>query len=66
LIYQVTGTGKNAETTEIININENKGSSLDIGYVFGGIEAFESNPGRYGQSKSRASNKIWKVTLSKK
>ncbi|MEO9572312.1 MAG: hypothetical protein ABJH82_00035 [Polaribacter sp.] len=40
-------------------------NSIEVGYVFGGIEAFQSNPGTYGIGKSRASNKIWKVTLTK-
>ncbi|TMM32445.1 hypothetical protein FDT66_02990 [Polaribacter aestuariivivens] len=41
-------------------------TSVEIGYVFGGIEAFASHPGTYGVTKSRASNKVWKVTLTKK
>mgnify|MGYP000689955233 FL=1 len=40
-------------------------SSVQIGYIFGGIEAFSSHPGTYGRTKSRASNKVWKVTLTK-
>lgn len=39
--------------------------SIQVGYIFGGIEAFVSHPGTYGKTKSRASNKIWKVTLTK-
>lgn len=37
--------------------------SVEVGYIFGGIEAFSSHPGTYGRTKSRASNKVWKVTL---
>lgn len=43
---------------------DNSGS-IEIGYIFGGIEAFDSHPGTYGVTKSRASKKIWKVTLEK-
>lgn len=54
--------------SEVVDINKTLGgaSSIDLGYIFGGIESFESNPGTFGQGKSRASNKIWKVTLTKK
>ncbi len=44
--------------------NENN-SNVEIGYIFGGIEAFDSHPGTYGRTKSRASNKVWKVTFNK-
>ena len=44
------------------NIDSN---SIEIGHIFGGIEAFQPNPGTYGKRNSRASNKIWKVTLTK-
>ncbi|MEE9406712.1 MAG: hypothetical protein V3V28_01430 [Polaribacter sp.] len=52
---------------EIIDINStfsDQQKTIEIGYIFGGIEAFESNPGTYGPKKSQASNKIWKVTLT--
>lgn len=39
--------------------------SVLIGHIYGGIEAFEKNPGTYGHGKSAASNKIWKVTLKR-
>tara|TARA_R110002049_G_scaffold616_15_gene3625 strand:+ start:2093 stop:3679 length:1587 start_codon:yes stop_codon:yes gene_type:complete len=53
---------------EIINVNttfSNLQKTIEVGYIFGGIEAFESNPGTYGANKSQASNKVWKVTLTK-
>ncbi|WP_146190708.1 hypothetical protein [Polaribacter aquimarinus] len=54
---------------EIIDLkkafNDTDSNSIKIGYVLGGIEAFQSNPGTYGKRNSRASNKIWKVTLTK-
>lgn len=53
---------------EIIDANTSfseQQESIEVGYIFGGIEAFESNPGTYGPKKSQASNKIWKVTLTK-
>ena len=63
LMYFKTSTG---ETTEVIDISSyGAEKSIDVGYIFGGIEAFSSNPGTYGKTKSRASNKIWKVTLKK-
>lgn len=53
-------------TTEILDMASFEDSNIDIGYIFGGIEAFQSNPGTYGKTFSRASNKIWKVVLKKK
>tara|TARA_R110001632_G_scaffold19898_16_gene59911 strand:+ start:2828 stop:4432 length:1605 start_codon:yes stop_codon:yes gene_type:complete len=61
--------GKNgtpARTTEILDMSKFDGSEIHIGHVFGGIEAFESNPATYGPGKSRASKKIFKVVLKKK
>jgi hypothetical protein len=58
--------GTSARTTEILDMSKFDGSEIIIGHVFGGIEAFESNPATYGPSKSRASNKIFKVILKKK
>lgn len=52
--------------TEIIDLNKIKTDEIFIGYVYGGIEAFRSNPGTYGKTFSRASNVIFKVTLKKK
>lgn len=54
------------ETTEIIDLQAIGDGDIEIGYVYGGIEAFEANPASYGPSKSRASKKIFKVTLKKK
>jgi len=55
------------ESYEIIDMKSlfEKGNNVDVGYVFGGIESFKRHPGTYGKTKSRASNKIWKVTLKK-
>mgnify|MGYP001056370459 CR=1 FL=1 len=52
---------------EIIDLNTSfkDTNTIEIGYIFGGIEAFKSNPGTYGKRNSRASNLIWKVTLKK-
>ena len=52
---------------DIIDIESTfkENSKASIGYIFGGIEAFDSHPGTYGRTKSRASNKIWKVTFTK-
>ena len=56
------------QSKEIIDLKTlfERGDNVDVGYVFGGIESFASHPGTYGKTKSRASNKIWKVTLTKK
>jgi hypothetical protein len=40
-----------------------KNDKIEIGLFCGGIEAFVYNPGGNGKGKSKASNKIWKVTL---
>lgn len=55
------------QTKEIIDMKAlfEKGNKVDVGYVFGGIESFKSHPGTYGRKFSRASNKIWKITLVK-
>ncbi|WP_157663324.1 hypothetical protein [Polaribacter sp. SA4-12] len=54
-------------SNEIIDLNTTfkNTNSIDVGYIFGGIEAFKPNPGTYGKRNSRASNKVWKVTLTK-
>ena len=56
------------QTNEIMDLNSlfKSANTVDVGYVFGGIESFKSHPGTYGRKFSRASNKIWKVTLTKK
>lgn len=36
-----------------------------VGSFYGGIEAFNANPGGYGRSKSYASNKVYKVYVTK-
>ncbi|MFC4633879.1 hypothetical protein ACFO3O_08170 [Dokdonia ponticola] len=53
--------------SEIVDLKTTLGTNSEvvIGHIYGGIEAFESNPGTYGQGKSAASSKIWKVTLTK-
>lgn len=53
--------------SEIVDIKATFGTTneITIGHIYGGIEAFESNPGTYGQGKSAASSKLWKVTLTK-
>lgn len=56
------------QSKEIIDIKAlfERGNNVDVGYVFGGIESFASHPGTYGKTKSRASNRVWKITLTKK
>ncbi|OUS11088.1 hypothetical protein A9Q93_11900 [Nonlabens dokdonensis] len=38
---------------------------VEIGHIYGGIEAYEDSPSTYGSGKSGASNKIWKVTVTR-
>lgn len=59
-------TDKVTITTEILDMAAFEDTNIEVGYIFGGIEAFKSNPGTYGKTNSRASNKIWKVVLKKK
>ncbi|MBO3696925.1 hypothetical protein [Roseivirga sp. E12] len=58
----------NGKTTELIDAEKTfvGDETLDLGYVYGGIEAFQANPGTFGPGNSAASNKIWRVTLSRK
>ncbi|OEK01234.1 hypothetical protein BFP97_06795 [Roseivirga sp. 4D4] len=55
------------DVTEVVDADATFGesNSIDIGYIYGGIEAFNSIPGTFGPGKSRASNKVWKVTLNR-
>jgi hypothetical protein len=52
--------------TELFDLSKMGSGDAFVGYIFGGIEAFVSNPASYGPRKSRASKKIFKVTLKKK
>jgi hypothetical protein len=47
------------------NATFKSGQSVHVGYIYGGIEAFENTPGTFGRGKSTASSKIWKVTVTK-
>ena len=38
---------------------------VHIGYIYGGIESFIASPRTYGNNKSGASNKVWKVMVSR-
>lgn len=54
-------------SSEIIDLKKSfvESDSIEVGYIYGGIEAYEANPHTYGANKSSASNKIWTVTLRK-
>lgn len=57
-----------SESKDVIDVNSTftgDTKNANIGYVFGGIESFSSYPGTYGRTKSRASNKVWKIVLTK-
>jgi len=63
-----------SQNTELLDAGKlfgNDGGDIVVGYIYGGIEAFQKSPGGgnrhgYGKGLSAASSKIWKVTLSKK
>ena len=73
--YMVDGNA-----TDVIDLEKTFSGkdSVLIGYIYGGIEAYQQNPGGkatpendttktgYGPGSSSATNKIWKVTLIKK
>jgi len=42
-----------------------EGSTTLIGHFYGGIEALTANPGGFGEGKSFASNKVFKVSITK-
>ena len=42
-----------------------KGEKIEVGSFYGGIEAIVANPGGYGRDKSLASNKVYKVFVTK-
>lgn len=49
---------------DVFDISELKrNDKIEIGVFCGGIEAFVNSPGGFGRGKSKASNKIWKVSL---
>lgn len=53
--------------TEIIDLNTTFDGKKEvvIGHIYGGIEAYQANPGTYGSGNSAASNKVWQITLTK-
>ncbi|MGK0380238.1 MAG: hypothetical protein ACJA1Z_004072 [Patiriisocius sp.] len=60
-------TTSKGQTTEIVDLANAFGndSIINIGYIYGGIEAFSLNLGDYGPTNSAASNKIWSVSLKR-
>ena len=57
----------NGDATEIIDADKTfeEGKGIDLGFIYGGIEAFNNTPGTFGRGNSTASNKIWKVMVTK-
>ncbi|SFT50751.1 hypothetical protein SAMN04489724_1056 [Algoriphagus locisalis] len=53
--------------TDVIDAESTFESSdpVHIGYIYGGIESYETSPSTYGSGKSGASNKVWKVLVSR-
>lgn len=64
----VVKTKVGSSTSDVIDIVATMGNktSLDLGHIYGGIEAFVDAPGTFGPKLSAASDKIWKVTVTKK
>ncbi len=69
IVYYEAASG----TTDFIDVNasfSSNGGTLDIGYIYGGIEADTASPAAgktntgYGPGLSKASNAIWKVQLT--
>ena len=68
IFFPSSGFKSTKASPEIIDANSSfseDAKNVNVGYIFGGIEAFTSHPGTYGKTKSRASNKVWKVILIK-
>ena len=58
-----------SKETEVVDISKSFTDDKDrvlIGYVYGGIESFQKDPGTYGKGNSGASNKLWEVWLNVK
>jgi hypothetical protein len=55
--------------TEVIDLQasfpEGGPNTLNVGYIYGGIQALVANPGTFGPGKSGASNQVFQVTLTR-
>ena len=65
LKFYTTANGERTEIIELATTFTADTGSVEVGYIYGGISAFTANPQSYGSKKSAASNKIWKVSLTK-
>lgn len=71
--YVAKGPSFNKDVSEILDLQRSvfTNDQLEVGYIYGGIEAYQLNPGNrnggkgFGPGYSAASNKIWKVTLTR-
>lgn len=63
----VVNTKVGDSNSAVIDIVSTMGdnSTMDLGYIYGGIEAFVKAPGTFGPRHSAASDKVWKVTVTK-
>ncbi len=61
--------GSSSELLDVSKIFPAGKTSVDIGYVYGGIESKKKSPGAYstgyGKNISKATGKIWRVTVSR-
>lgn len=56
-------TGEKSEVIDLQKTFSSGSNSVVVGYIYGGIQAFLSNPQSFGPKKSASTNRIWKVTL---
>lgn len=63
----VVRTKVGSSTSDVIDIVATMGdnNTLELGHIYGGIEAFVKDPGTFGPKRSAASNKVWKVTVTR-
>ena len=64
-LYYTDSNGSSTEVLDLKTMFPDYTGSKAVGYIYGGIEAYEVNPQSYGRGKSAASGRIWKVVLSK-
>lgn len=57
----------NGKETDVIDSDRTfeTETTVHIGYIYGGIESYEVSPSTYGSGKSGASNKVWKVIVTR-
>lgn len=59
----VTASGSETEVIDLQTAFKEGNNTLNIGYVYGGIQALQANPGTFGPGNSGASNQVFQVRL---